>query len=294
MESSTLMNLEVKHVILPILRKHTVTLSTRISLWALERQQRCWKSRLNSFSTSKAELLYVHIYSRVQTIVQYLTLILKAVLNSMEDLCQTSSLKQGELHSLCISFLIIVIYFIALQYQRKSEYYGSDSRCVETDGSRSYSLCLQTKCNENLGLVQIIAGGQRRTCEYDGQIHTILFQYDGDGPLRIKCPKATLVCPELFCPANCAGRGDCLFRSKGTISTSEPQARCVCDSPLDTSNGCFYSELSFPAGYGYGDPTNQYHANKALFLLIVGSLVAGLAVIFVVVRQWKARQNLFM
>ncbi|KAL3794367.1 hypothetical protein ACHAWO_007342 [Cyclotella atomus] len=174
------------------------------------------------------------------------------------------------------------------------EYYGSDSRCVETDGSRSYSLCLQTKCNHNLGLVQIIAGGQKRTCEYDGQIHTILFQYDGDGPLRIKCPKASLVCPELFCPANCAGRGDCLFRSKGTISTSEPQARCVCDSAFDTSDGCFYSELSFPDGYGFGSPTNQYHANKTLFLLIVGSLVAGLAVIFVVVRQWKSRQNLFM
>lgn len=174
------------------------------------------------------------------------------------------------------------------------EYYGADSRCVETDGSRSYSLCLQTKCNKNLGLVQIIAGGQRRTCEYDGQIHTILFQYDGDGPLRIKCPKAALVCPELYCPANCAGRGDCVFRQKGTISTSEPLATCNCDSPSDKSDGCYDSELTFPEAYGYDSPSNPYHANKTLFLLIVGLLVAGLAAIFVVVRQWKARQNLFM
>ena len=174
------------------------------------------------------------------------------------------------------------------------EYYGVDSRCVETDGSRSYSLCLQIECNKNLGLVQVVAGGQKRTCEYDGQIHTILFQYDGDGPLRIKCPKAALVCPDLFCPVNCSGRGECIFRSKGTISTSEPLARCICNSSSDISDGCYSSELSLPETYGYDTPLNPYHANKILFLLIVGSLVVGLAMMFVVIRQWKARQNLFM
>eukprot|EP00804_Cyclotella_cryptica_P014369 CCRYP_015535-RA/>CCRYP_015535-RA protein AED:0.09 eAED:0.09 QI:195/1/1/1/1/1/7/661/880 len=174
------------------------------------------------------------------------------------------------------------------------EYYGADSRCVETDGSRNYSLCLRTKCNTQLGLVQIFAGGQKRTCEYDGQVHTIIFQYDGAGPLRIKCPKASLVCPDLFCPANCAGRGDCVFRPKSTISTSEPLGRCLCDSPTDESSGCFNTELTFPDMYGYDDTSNPYHANKTLFLVIVGSLVAGLAVIYVVVRQWKARQHLFM
>jgi hypothetical protein len=88
--------------------------------------------------------------------------------------------------------------------------------------------------------------------------------------------------------------GECVFRPKGTISTSEPLAKCVCNSASDTSAGCFNSELSFPDGYGYDYTSNPYRANKAQFLLIVGSLVAGLAMIFVVVRQWKARQNLFM
>jgi hypothetical protein len=46
--------------------------------------------------------------------------------------------------------------------------------------------------------------------------------------------------------------------------------------------------------YGYDDTSNPYHANKTLFLVIVGSLVAGLALMYVVVRQWKARQHLFM
>lgn len=193
-----------------------------------------------------------------------------------------------------VHFLQIFIGSLFLGTGIFREYYGPDSRCVETDGSRSYSLCLQTKCNSNLGLVQIVAGGETRSCEYDGQIHTILYDDDGAGPVRIKCPKASLVCPESFCQANCAGRGTCMFRPKSTISTSEPLGKCVCDSASDFSDGCFYSELTFPEAYGRDDSQNPYRANKTLFLVIVGSLVAGLAVIFVVVRQWKARQNVFM
>ena len=110
----------------------------------------------------------------------------------------------------------------------------------------------------------------------------------------LECPKAALVCPNLFCPANCAGRGDCIYRPKGTISTSEPLASCVCDSSWDTSSGCFNTAPSYPENYGYENSSNPYQANKAIFLLIMGSLMAGLTAIFVVVRQWKARQNLFM
>jgi leishmanolysin-like peptidase len=170
------------------------------------------------------------------------------------------------------------------------EYYGSDSRCVETDDSRSYSLCLQTKCNTELGKVQLIAGGQTRTCEFDSQVHTILYNYDSSEqqPVRIKCPKAALICPELFCPANCAGRGDCVYTANG-----RPLAQCVCDSEDDTTGGCFTTPMHLPISYG---PALAYpnRANKAVFLAIVGSLVAGLAILFIAVRQWKARQNVFM
>lgn len=215
----------------------------------------------------------------------------------MVGLYQTSSLKQGKIldEEDEIAFVATQtsnLLYLSLTQHR--EYYGEDSRCVETDGTRSYSLCLQTTCNVDLGLVQINAGGQTRTCEYDGQIHTILYQYDGNGPLRIKCPKAALVCPDLFCPANCAGRGECVFRPKGTISTSDPPAKCVCDSTSDSSDGCFNSELSFPETYGYDNAANPYRANKTLFLVIVSGLVVGLAAAFVVVRQYKARQNLFL
>jgi len=180
------------------------------------------------------------------------------------------------------------------------EYRGVDSRCVETDGSRPYSLCLQTRCATRLGKVQITAGGQRRTCQYDGQIHTILFNLDDGGELRVKCPRASLVCPELFCPKNCAGRGECRYAADADAYDdddlfygSTEKARCVCDEEDDVTGGCFGTTLTFPAvyGYRYEDPNR---ANKTLFMVIVGSLVAGLAVMFVCVRQWKARQNVFM
>ncbi|KAL7534216.1 hypothetical protein ACHAXR_005736 [Thalassiosira sp. AJA248-18] len=187
---------------------------------------------------------------------------------------------------------------ISSEQVQAGEYYGSDSRCIETDGSRTYSLCLQTRCNVELGKVQITAAGQQRTCQYDGEIHTILYNYNNNGELRIKCPKAALVCPDLFCPANCAGRGDCVYASDredddDLFWDTTTHARCVCDSDDDDSDGCFGSNLTFPAVYGYAYE-NPDKADKTMFMIIVGSLVAGLAVIFVAVRQWKARQNVFM
>ena len=181
------------------------------------------------------------------------------------------------------------------------EYYGPDSRCVETDGSRSYSLCLQTICNQDSGQVEIIAGGQRRICEYDGQVHTVYNDGEEDdddddddddvsGPVRIKCPKASMICPELFCPANCAGRGECVY---STDAAEQTLAKCVCDSEEDTSGGCFGTPLRFSESYGPA-LAQPNRANKAVFLAIVGSLVIGLAILYIALRQWKARQNVFM
>lgn len=178
------------------------------------------------------------------------------------------------------------------------ESYSADARCFETDGSRKYSLCLRTQCALGIGRVRVYAGGQWRTCAYDGQVHKILYDYDGGGELRIKCPKAALVCPELFCPANCAGRGECAYAADGydddeVFAGSKLRAKCVCDAEDDATDGCFGTSLEFPAVYGY-EYVNPNRADKTMFMVIVGSLVAGLAVMFVCVRQWKARQNVFM
>lgn len=176
------------------------------------------------------------------------------------------------------------------------EYYGADSRCIETDGTRTFSLCLQTQCNRRLGRVQIMAGGTRRTCQYDGQVHKI--PLDGGGKeLRVRCPKAALVCPALFCPANCAGRGECRYRSGrgrgGDDKGTRARAVCICDEEGDTTAGCFRTRPVFPEVYGHA-VENPHRADKMMFMVIVGSLVAGLAVMYVAARQWKARQNLFM
>ena len=132
----------------------------------------------------------------------------------------------------------------------------------------------------------------------DGQVHRVLYDYDGGGELRIKCPKAALVCPDMFCPANCAGRGDCRYASDAGEGDEDDLAatalaQCVCDDDEDGTDGCFQTKLTFPPEYGY---KSEYpnKANKTLFMVIVGSLIAGLAVIFIAVRQWKARQNVFM
>jgi hypothetical protein len=196
------------------------------------------------------------------------------------------------------------VYSVTSEMQDAGEVYGPNSRCIETDGSRTYSLCLETICNSELGMVQIVAAGQLRNCEYDGQVYEVLFDYDGGGDVRIKCPKAALVCPELYCPSNCSGRGRCIFASsdEGASSTTtaatmspaaSPLARCVCDSADDSTPGCYRTPLALPAEYGVA-ARNPKKANKTVFMIIVGSLIAGLAVMFVVVRQWKARQNVFM
>ncbi|KAK1741019.1 hypothetical protein QTG54_008271 [Skeletonema marinoi] len=88
------------------------------------------------------------------------------------------------------------------------------------------------------------------------------------------------------------GRGECVYRSDDDTA-DQPLAKCVCDSEDDTTKGCFRTPLKFSESYGPAiAQTNR--ANKAVFLAIVGSLVIGLAILYIVVRQWKARQNVFM
>lgn len=145
-----------------------------------------------------------------------------------------------------------------------------------------------------------MAGGSRRTCQYDGQVHEVPLP-DGSRELRVRCPKAALVCPSLFCPANCAGRGECRYQSRRGRGGNDDDANtgtraravCVCDDEGDATAGCFGTQPVFPAVYG-NTSENPQRADKMIFMVIVGSLVAGLAVMFVVVRQWKARQNVFM
>jgi hypothetical protein len=48
----------------------------------------------------------------------------------------------------------------------------------------------------------------------------------------LECPRLATVCPNLFCPASCSGRGICDYDEK-----SGP--KCKCFDPENTSDGCY-------------------------------------------------------
>jgi len=184
-------------------------------------------------------------------------------------------------------------YGITNEMEAVGETYGPNSRCIETDGTRSYSLCLESVCNDELGVVQLYAGNELRTCEYDGQIFDNV--YDN---VSIKCPKAALICPSLFCPSNCSGRGKCIYASDGgpngnAMKANGRLARCICDSDDDKTRGCYNTPMKLSPEYGI-TAKNPNKANKTLFLAIIGSLIGGLSIMFVTVRCYKSKQNVFM
>ena len=95
---------------------------------------------------------------------------------------------------------------------------------------------------------QIEVGGKWRTCEFDFQ--EIDF---GFGIGTLVCPRLSQVCPDLFCPFNCAGRGVCNYEANinGTI---RPQ--CECFDQNDTSAGC--SDSLIPPGNFLDDSTGLF------------------------------------
>ena len=80
---------------------------------------------------------------------------------------------------------------------------------------------------------------------------------DATKGLTIMCPRLTNVCPEMFCKANCAGRGDCDWTAKNENGTIAP--KCNCFNVSDTTEVCYDSLLldgkyiSDSDGIGSGD-----------------------------------------
>jgi hypothetical protein len=104
------------------------------------------------------------------------------------------------------------------------------------------------------------------TCAYDGQIHTLLANDTLHAePFQIKCPNLAQVCPELICPDNCSGRGECVYDRQTSTGF------CRCFQQNDTSKGCYdtslefiYSEIGFQAA-----PANRVDV-YALLIIILG------------------------
>jgi len=124
---------------------------------------------------------------------------------------------------------------------RSGEYFGADSRCYDvwfdtTRGKAQQSMCLKTICNAERNVVEFEAGSSRVVCDFDGQVHTLS---GVSSPAELECPRFAVVCPELICPGNCAGRGVCNWNSEGG-------PKCECFDKTDSTLGCVGS---FRAGF---------------------------------------------
>jgi len=112
------------------------------------------------------------------------------------------------------------------------EFYGENSMCFES--SRGEGLCYFSQCILDERVLKVFIRNTWLTCEYDFQ-KVELETSSGVLGGSVTCPRLSSACPDMFCPANCAGRGTCDFSNvvNGTVA-----AKCLCDDETDTSPGC--------------------------------------------------------
>ena len=160
--------------------------------------------------------------------------------------------------------------FISVEYTRARERYGPDSRCFDVV-TRDRAICLESVCNKQIGRLQMkVLYGILITCQYDGEVHTLLDNTRLE-PFQIRCPRLAQACPNLLCPDNCSGRGICNYNSiDGT-------AQCQCFDRRDVTPGCYnttletmYSQSSFAAGSVVVDKK----ADMGVFLSVIGFVLA--------------------
>lgn len=107
------------------------------------------------------------------------------------------------------------------------EVYSVKSRCFVSNTPAS--VCLESYCNTVDLKIDIVVEEKVFQCDYEGQTLDLSHGYS------VVCPRFSVVCPHLACPANCSGKGVCDY------CLNIPQ--CVCDDPFDESTGCFGYEV---------------------------------------------------
>jgi leishmanolysin-like peptidase len=105
------------------------------------------------------------------------------------------------------------------------ESFEENSRCFETDAM--IPVCLQTVCNASDKTLSIVVKGKTFHCSHHGQLINV------DTGYSVVCPRLAAVCPDLVCPSNCSGKGLCDY--------CKEIPECICDNPLDSSDGCWES-----------------------------------------------------
>jgi hypothetical protein len=127
---------------------------------------------------------------------------------------------------------------------------GLSSRCINGEFDNIvFPGCFEIECDATQH--KVIINGQ--TCDSDGQLLAVRTKDFREGTL--KCPYLATICPELFCPGECSGRGVCDYDSVpprcNCLDTSDTTAACSKDAPIppsqppttDSGGGEFHTEL---------------------------------------------------
>lgn len=117
------------------------------------------------------------------------------------------------------------------------EIFGSDSKCIDVtvQGIQS-STCLKSGCNEELKSFDFEVENKIYSCSKDFEVIDV----DVIGTIyQFHCPRLTQVCPNMFCPSMCSGKGICDW--------SLPSPKCKCFDESDTTDGCYESSFNEPS-----------------------------------------------
>jgi len=114
-----------------------------------------------------------------------------------------------------------------------SESYSENSMCFETNSGESR--CYEAKCIKDEFSMEVNIRGEHHTCSKDFQELSVKVSDTGLLPITITCPRLSSACPDMFCPANCAGRGICNYTA---IVNGTTRPKCTCFNESDSSAGC--------------------------------------------------------
>jgi len=159
------------------------------------------------------------------------------------------------------------------------EYYGPNSMCFESNTGSGR--CYQAQCILSPPSVKIQVGDDWKTCEYDFQkiplprtnLANIVEKLGVEG--YVTCPRLSAACPNIFCPANCAGRGVCTFNDMKLMKNIENVTGggvCNCFNTSDTSPGCTDS-ISLDGKYLNGPGFLSPKFNRGFFDPLVAVFV---------------------
>ena len=131
-----------------------------------------------------------------------------------------------------------------VDWQGLGETFGENSNCFES--TRGEGICYTSRCVYDEFKLQVQMQGKWYECEYDFQEIDIPTTVSSVLNRKIICPRLSSVCPDMYCPANCAGRGYCNYEAEEVNGRKRP--RCECFDKTDTSAGCT-SSLSLDGKY---------------------------------------------